>query len=162
MLFCKLEKEILTVGSEPSAVVDLRFCCVISTENLASACLAYPCFQLVKLHKLIAQETAESKCEEWSHKEYFLWGEMIYYFFKLSFVPCPFYIKCIWELQQLYLVFLNQVWYWRRQRMKHMLTSSLCIDFNPFLIDLCSHRRPEGGYKHFQGQLAHSLRWGED
>ena len=59
MFFYKLENAIPIVGSEPSAVVDLRFCCVISTENLPSACFAYPCFQLVKLYKLIAQEKAE-------------------------------------------------------------------------------------------------------
>lgn len=59
MLFYKLEKAILMVGSEPSAMVGLRFCCVISTENLASGCFAYPCSQPVKLHKLIAQEIAE-------------------------------------------------------------------------------------------------------
>lgn len=74
MLFYKLEKVILTVGSEPSAVVDLRFCCVISTENLAPACFAYPCFQLVKSHKLITKETAESSVKNDLIKNMFMRG----------------------------------------------------------------------------------------
>lgn len=59
MLFYKLAKAIVIVGSDPSAMVGLRFCCIIPTENLAAECFVYPCSQLVKLHKLITRETAK-------------------------------------------------------------------------------------------------------